>query len=201
VLVAGIEPIAARLQQIVSLSASPEDQAPERSPDEIVVAAAARFAGARRRAIGRIAKGPKNLALRHAFGISLVMRPTSEEEVRRACLALLSGRADHPNTPAARLINPADVKKAKALVAQLDEIKGRAGARKSSDAETARTRDVLHAALELFYDRFGAAVDLAFEEDDALRVSLLGLIPRRRERRAGVVVAPAVPQPARAMGA
>ena len=66
---------------------------------------------------------------------------------------------------------------------QLSEMKSREGARKSSSAETARTRDVLHAALELFYDRFGAAVDLAFEDDDGARVALLSLIPRRKERR------------------
>jgi hypothetical protein len=41
------------------------------------------------------------------------------------------------------------------------------GAQKSSHAETARTRDVLHAV----------------ENDDATRVALLSLIPRRKEAR------------------
>ena len=73
----------------------------------------------------------------------------------------------------------------------MGEIKSRNGARKSSDAEIARIRDVLHAALELFYDRFGAAVDLAFEDDDGTRVALLSLTPRRRDRRASQARPPA----------
>ena len=160
------------------------------APDELVVAAGARFAGARRKAIARVAKGSRHRALRHAFGISMTMRPASLDEVRAACLALLSGRAAHPGSPAARLLTAADVKRAKALVAQMGQIKSRHGARRSSDAEVARSRDVLHAALELFYDRFGAAVDLAFEDDDAARVAMLSLIPRRKDRRAAAVKPP-----------
>jgi hypothetical protein len=65
-------------------------------------------------------------------------------------------------------------------VAQLTELKSQEGARKSTSAQTARARDVLHAALELFYDRFAAAADVAFV--DEARVSLLSQVPRRRER-------------------
>ena len=53
---------------------------------------------------------------------------------------------------------------------------------------------MLHAALEMFYDRYGAAVDLAFEDDDAARVALLSLIPRRKDRRTTAVKTP-VPAP------
>ncbi len=73
--------------------------------------------------------------------------------------------------------------------AQRDE--EREGARRTSSAETARTRDVLHAAVEVFYDRFAAAVDVAFEGDDGMRVSLLSLVPRRVERRAQAAKPPA----------
>jgi hypothetical protein len=62
---------------------------------------------------------------------------------------------------AARMITPADVKTAKGFVAQLNEMKSREGARRAGSAETARTRDVLHAVVELYYDRFAAAVDVA----------------------------------------
>jgi len=101
------------------------------------------------------------------------MKIVNAEEVRRGVLALLSGRAAHPKSLAARMITPADVKAAKGFVAQLDEMKSREGARRTTSAETARTRDVLHAAVEVFYDRFAAAVDVAFEGDDGTRVSLL----------------------------
>src|SRR5437762_8230141 len=111
-------------------------------------------------------KGGKNRALRHAFGISRPMKIVNAEEVRRGVLALLSGRAAHPKSLAARMITPADVKAAKGFVAQLDEMKSREGARRTTSAETARTRDVLHAAVEVFYDRFAATVDVAFEGDD-----------------------------------
>ena len=103
--------------------------------------------------------------------------------MRAACLALLAGRRSHPASAAARLITAADVKKAKALVARMGEIKTSHGERRSSEAAVARTRDVLHAAVELFYDRFAAAVDVALEDDDAARVALLSLVPRRKERR------------------
>jgi len=196
-LVAGIEPIAARLGDIVSLAGVGEVPGVGQSPVEIVVAAGARFASARRRAIGRIAKGGKNRSLRHAFGVSLPLHPTNVDEVRNACLRLLAGRAEHPGTLAARMITPGDVKKARAFVAQLENIKEEAGARKSSDAQMARERDVLHAALELFYDRFAAAADLAFEDDDGRRVALLSLVPRRKERRAAAKpAAQAKPVPA-----
>jgi hypothetical protein len=56
---------------------------------------------------------------------------------------------------------------------------------------------VLHAALELFYDRFGAAAELAFEDDDATRVALLSLIPRRKDSRTAQVKPP-VPVPVQA---
>jgi hypothetical protein len=62
---------------------------------------------------------------------------------------------------AARMITPADVKTAKGFVAQLNEMKSREGARRAGSAETARTRDVLHAVVELYYDRFATAVDVA----------------------------------------
>src|SRR4051794_32482531 len=81
------------------------------------------------------------------------------------------------------MITAGDVKKAKELVARMNEICSRQGAQKSSHAEVARRRDVLHAAVELFYDRFAAAVNLALENDDAGRVALLQLIPRRKEVR------------------
>jgi hypothetical protein len=109
-----------------------------------------------------VARGEKNQALRHAFGISRTMKITNLEEVRRA------------------------------LVAQLAELKSRQGARRASSLEANRTRDVLHAALELYYDRFAAAVDVAFEDDDELRVSLLSLIPRRKDRRAVAAKPPVV---------
>src|SRR5260370_22918593 len=75
--------------------------------------------------------------------------------------ALLSGRAAHPMSLAARMITLADVKTAKGFVAQLNEMKSREGARRAGSAETARTRDVLHAVVELSYDRFAAAGDVA----------------------------------------
>ena len=49
---------------------------------------------------------------------------------------------------------------------------GDSPADEASTAEIARTRDVLH-----------AAVDLALEDDDATRVALLSLIPRRKDAR------------------
>jgi len=76
-------------------------------------------------------------------------------------------------------------------------VSSRSGAQRSSQADSARTRDVLHCALELFYDRFGAAVEMALENDDAARVALLSLIPRRKERRAQAQKPPVpVQQPA-----
>lgn len=90
------------------------------------------------------------------------------------------------------------MKTARGFVAQLAEMKSRQGARRTSSAETARTRDVLHAALELFYDRFAAAVDVAFEGDDETRVSLLALVPRRKDRRAAAVKPPVAEALARA---
>jgi len=83
-------------------------------------------------------------------GISRPMKIVNAKEVRRGVLALLSGRAAHPKSLAARMITPADVKAAKGFVAQLDEMKSREGARRTTSAETARTRDVLHAAVEVF---------------------------------------------------
>jgi len=110
-------------------------------------------------------------------------------------LALLAGRGSHPGSAAARLITPGDVKRAKVSVAQLSEIKSRNGARRTTTAEQARTRDVLHAAVEQFSDRFGAAVDLAFEDADGTRVALLSLIPRRKERRTAAAKPPATSTP------
>ena len=71
-------------------------------------------------------------------------------------------------------------------------------AQESSTADLARSRDVLHCALEIFYDRFGAAADVALEDDDGARVALLSLIPRRKERRTRAVKPP-VPVTAPAM--
>ena len=182
-LVAGIQPVAKQLDDIVSMAHLPEEHDGAAEPEQLVVAAAYKFAGVRRKAIARMAKGAKNLALRHSFGMHVPMRTGEIEDVRAACLALIAGRADHPGTTVAKMITADDVTKAKEFVARMNDIQSRNGAAKSSEAETARTRDVLHAAVELFYDRFGAAVNLALEDDDATRVALLSLIPRRKEAR------------------
>lgn len=183
VLVAGIQPIAKELDDIVSLKHAPEQQVAEVEPEQLVLAEAYKFAGLRRKSVARVARGEKNMTLRHAFGTHAPMRPGSLEEVHAACLALISGRAAHPNSAAAKLITVGDVKKAKELVARMNEIRSQQGAQKSTSGEVARRRDVLHAALELFYDRFAAAVNLALENDDATRIALLQLIPRRKETR------------------
>jgi hypothetical protein len=188
---AGIAPLVSQLNRIVSMDGSPDDLGAPGSADDVVMGDAFKFVSVRRRAVGRIAKGSRNRALRHAFGVSQATRPGSADEVRSAVVALLTGRASHPNTPAARMITAADAKKAKAFIAQLEDIKSRMGARRTGQAETVRVRDVLHAALELYYDRFAAAVELAFEGDDATRVALLSLVPRRREQRRAVPSSPA----------
>ena len=76
-------------------------------------------------------------------------------EVRAGCVALVAGREKHPHSPTARIMTDADVEKAKQLVQRLNEVQSRQGAQKSSTADLARSRDVLHWALEIFYDRFG----------------------------------------------
>ena len=190
-LVAGARLIARQLGEIVSLS-TVEEQALPASPGEITVARAAKFAMSRRRAIARLCRGEQNRALRHSFGISRPMKNTSLEEVRRSVVALLAGREAHPGSPAARMITPGDVQMAKELVAELTALKSRAGERKAGSMETARTREVLHAALELYYDRFAAAVDVAFEGDDGVRVALLSLVPRRKDQRKAAKAAPPV---------
>jgi hypothetical protein len=181
-LVAGAAMVAKELEAIVTHSAADAEDDGE-MPAELVVAAAAKFASVRRKAIARMSKGEKNRMLRHSFGISVPMNHGNLGEVRAGMVALLAGRAKHPGSPAARIITDGDVEKGRTLVQQLSEIQSRQGAQRSSAADTARQRDVLHCALEIFYDRFGAAVDVALEDDDATRVALLSLIPRRRDRR------------------
>src|SRR5258708_22305201 len=161
VLGGGIEPVAKELDDIVSMVNAPEQQAAEAEPEQLVMAEAYKFAGLRRKAVARVARGERHLALRHAFGMVAPMRPSSLDEVHAACLALISGRSAHPNTPAARMLTAGDVKKAKELVEGMNEISSRQGAQRSCSAGVARRRDVLHAAVELFYDRFAAAVNLA----------------------------------------
>jgi hypothetical protein len=184
VLVAGVEPVVKQLEEIVLMSGAAEELEAPQNVAELVLAEGAKYGMTRRKAIGRLHKGARNRALRHAFGLSRPLIVTSVDSVRDVVLGLLAGRAEYPGSAGARVITAADVKRGKQLVGRLNDLKSQQGAQKSTTAEAARNRDVLHAALELFYDRFGAAVDLAFENDDELRVSLLSMIPRRKERRA-----------------
>jgi hypothetical protein len=61
---------------------------------------------------------------------------------------------------------------------------GKAGAKTDRRAETSQTttRDILTAAMELFYDRYAATSALVIG-DEVERLEALQLVPRREERR------------------
>jgi hypothetical protein len=175
--VGGAKRIAARLAVAVELAAlSVVGATVTASLDD------AALVSKRRDAILRILPGHGNAAARAKFGLHVPMRNNLGSSVRTAAQALLAGMRAMPQSRAARLLGPDE----RRLAALVKSLAGSAVASKKSraaSASRATERDVLNAALELFYDDFAANIGLVLEDDEVARVAALELIPRRPDQR------------------
>ena len=153
-------------------------------PQDAEVIAAHSFVTRRRRAIARMAKGPKYAALRKAFGIDKTTNTKQPTTVIEAIKALLTGRSARRGSVFADLISTEDVRQAKSFLVALTGLRRQGGAARSAKSKRAKDLTVLQAGLEVFYDRYSAACELAFEDDEVQRVEALALVPRREVRHA-----------------
>jgi hypothetical protein len=142
----------------------------------------AAYVSKRRDALLRVLPGHANAAVRGQFGLNVPMRSHVAASVRDAASALLAGMKALPTSRAAKVLKP-DEKQLRALAKSLSS--SVSAAKKSRAATASRTteRDVLNAALELFFDDYAACIGLVLEGDEVARIAALELIPRRPERR------------------
>jgi hypothetical protein len=163
--------------------------------EQRTVIEAAAFVQSCRRIVLRLHNGMANAVLRHAFGVGLQMRPANLSEVREGCAAVIEGCETHPASEAGRYLAP-EMKRARAFLAQLDALYSKTGEEERLESQESKERNVLHVAVERFFDRFAAAVEGIYADDEATRVRLLQLIPRAPDRRAPPQpVTPAAPAP------
>jgi hypothetical protein len=138
-----------------------------------------------RESIGRLHPGPsaESTAMRAKFGIHEPVRPGQPESLAAGAKALLLGKKSAPQSRAAKLMTSSDEKRLRAIVQAVP--KAAAEQRKVRADSVSRTtqRDILNAALELFYDDFAATAGMVLGDDEVARVQALQLIPRRPEQR------------------
>ena len=175
-LVAGAGLIAKRLEA--------NDEAPsEAEPPSLAVARTALLVGVLRTSLNRLLHGTRNADARKLFGLNVPMYPVNAKNVLVACQGIIDGAPKEGSTEAAGYLQPEDVAELKAQMKLIRAEQAKAKlARKAGTRETTE-RDILTAALELFYDKYAAAIGTVLKGDAVARVSALELIPRREEPR------------------
>jgi len=150
--------------------------------NEQLLAAAARV-GKCRDAIYRVLPGPQNAEGRAAFGFGEQVRADDPPTVLRGAQKLLAGKRSMPESRAARLLTADDEKQLKAIVKSIQSTNAQRTQSRKEGSTRSTEKEILNAALELFYDDFAASIGLALQDDDVARIQALELIPRRAERR------------------
>jgi hypothetical protein len=186
--------VEADLRKIVSHSTT-FDKLDQMHTEQRTLIEGAAFVQSCRRIVVRLHNGAANAALRHSFGVGELMRPESLPEVRDGVAAVIEGCEEHPNSEAGRFLKP-EMKRAHGLLVQLDALYSKTGEEDRLQSQEAKERNVLHVAIERFFDRFAAAVEGIYADDEASRVRLLQLIPRAPDRRATPQPVPPSPAPA-----
>jgi hypothetical protein len=143
----------------------------------------AHFATKMRKAITRVAKGHANVEVRRAFGIHLGLKRDDPKSIVRAINGLVGGRKSrHAGVIARRYVTDADAKEAAALVKRVTAVYGGdLSARKAEQRQNPRIA-ILHAALEIFFDRYAAAAQMVYKNDEAQMIDALALVPKRELR-------------------
>jgi hypothetical protein len=179
VLVAGVERLAKRLEAALEVGA-PVD---EDEPSSRVTRALGERLVPHRAAILRLWPGSRFAAMRARFGLNEPLNVRSARSVARAARALLAGRRSEHTTAAAQLVTDEEAAAIRQGLAEIRRELGQAAGRRQAARTTAVQRELLATALELFYDRYAAAVNLVFVGSELERVRALSLIPRRKDRR------------------
>lgn len=138
-----------------------------------------------RDAIRRVARGPRGMAARAAFGMGDSAEMRHPEHVVQGIELFLKGAAQHPSYVAEAGLS---AKQIEGLAAQRRVILGRLKLRRDQGAPSPATLHrarVLHGALEYFFDRFSAAVSAKLIDHPEERVRGLRLVPRDNTNRAG----------------
>jgi hypothetical protein len=141
-----------------------------------------------RDAIRRVGRGREDAARRRRFGFDLRLNRHSPEDLRAAVKAFLVGVRHDKDMVARAFIRPDFVNRMKETLQELEKVVAEKSSQKLGrdglTAEGARA----HEALENFYDQFAAATNMAYVDDEGMRVMALRLVPRERgrgRRRAG----------------
>jgi len=175
-LVAGAGRICKRLEAVQRSGRTSE-------PASLAVQRTAAWVATLRESLNRLLHGSRNAAARKSFGLSAPLHPIYPSNVLQACQGIIDGEPKARATEAAGLITAADIRE---LRAQMKVIRAEQEAavkgRKVEASQTAE-RDILTAALELFYDKYAAAIGLVLAGEPVARLEALGVVPRREERR------------------
>lgn len=138
-----------------------------------------------RDAISRVARGPKGEAVRADFGVNDSIDVRSPEEVAAAIAQFLRAAERHTEY---LIEGGLSTKQLEGLGAQRRVILARLEQQRRAGLPTpaqTRTSQVLHAALEYFFDRFSAAVSAKLLDHPEERLRGLRLVPRDPNGRTG----------------
>jgi hypothetical protein len=179
---AAVEQIAAELQAIPE---APPGSTPPRGPSHEAVSTAALLLTAYRDALRRVARGPKGLAARTDFGVSASLDVRDPQQVADGIARFLTAAQAHPEYVADAGLSQ---KQLDGLAAQARVIVGLLRQQRQRGEPTlkqVRTTQVLHTALEYFFDRFSAAVSAKLLDRPDERIRGLKLVPRDPRERTG----------------
>ena len=153
------------------------------APVSTTVGAAAALAGSLRDAIYRVLPGPRNAEVRRRFGIHIPFSLRSPTSVRNACKNLSQGKRSAPTSAGAQLMTASDVARLDGFAKSILTETGKAAKVRAAVSSRATDLEIENAALEIFYDRYAAAIGLVLMSDELARLKSLHLVPRRPERR------------------
>lgn len=179
---AAVEQIAAELQAIPD---TPRGSTPPRGPSHEAVSTAALLLTAYRDALRRVARGPKGLAARTDFGMGGSLDVRDPQQVADGIARFLAAAQAHPEYVADAGLSH---KQLDGLAAQARVIIGMLRQQRQRGEPTpkqVRTTQVLHTALEYFFDRFSAAVSAKLLDRPDERIRGLRLVPRDPRERTG----------------
>ncbi len=135
-----------------------------------------------RDAVRRLGKHRADAARRRRFGFDLRLDRRSPEDLRAALKAFLVGVRHDKDMANRAYTRPEFVARLKATLAEVEKLIASKGSsrlgREGMTAEGTRA----HEALEDFYDRFAAATNMTYVDDEGTRVMALRLVPRDRDR-------------------
>lgn len=153
----------------------------EADSQQELVGTAAMLLRSYRDSVRRVARGSQGLTVRAAFGLAEEVDAKLPTQVAAGIDVFLKAAEKHPDVLWEAGISAAQLR---GLLAQKRVLSGWICRQPHATNRSEIKRvQILHAAVEYFFDRYGAVVSAKFLEQPALRLRGLSLIPRQQDHR------------------